>query len=58
MANNTETLLTQIFNKNFVEAKSSLNSLLFSRINDRLNDEKVRLSNTMFNQVGTDNEDI
>jgi len=49
--------ISDIYNKNFSQAGDRLNSIMMSRVNERLNDEKVRLANTMFQKAGSD-EDV
>ena len=49
--------ISDIYNKNFSQAGNRLNSIMMSRVNERLNDEKVRLANTMFQKAGSD-EDV
>lgn len=49
--------ISDVYNKNFSQASNRLNSIMMSRVNERLNDEKVRLANTMFQKAGSD-EDV
>ena len=49
--------ISDVYNKNFSQAGNRLNSIMMSRVNERLNDEKVRLANTMFQKAGSD-EDV
>lgn len=49
--------ISDVYNKNFSQAGDRLNSIMMSRVNERLNDEKVRLANTMFQKAGSD-EDV
>jgi len=49
--------VSDVYNKNFSQAGDRLNSIMMSRVNERLNDEKVRLANTMFQKAGSD-EDV
>lgn len=49
--------IRDVYNKNFSQAGDRLNSIMMSRVNERLNDEKVRLANTMFQKAGSD-EDV
>lgn len=50
-------LIGDIYSKDFSQASERLNSILMGRVNERLNDEKVRLANTMFQKAGAD-EDV
>jgi hypothetical protein len=57
MTQNINHLIGDIYNKDFSQARERFNSILMGRVNERLNDEKVRLANTMFQKAGTD-EDV
>ena len=48
--------ISDVYNKNFSQASNRLNSIMMSRVNERLNDEKVRLANTMFQKAGSDED--
>lgn len=57
MTRNINHLIGDIYSKDFSQASERLNSILMGRVNERLNDEKVRLANTMFQKAGVD-EDV
>jgi hypothetical protein len=57
MTQDINRLIGDIYSKDFSQASKRFNSILMGRVNERLNDEKVRLANTMFQKAGAD-EDV
>ena len=48
--------LNNVTTKNFVEAEKQFSELLNDRLSSRLDDEKIRVANKVFNNVTTDDE--
>jgi hypothetical protein len=48
--------LNNVTTKNFVEAEKQFSELLNDKLSSRLDDEKIRVANQVFNNVTTDDE--
>ena len=50
--------LNNVTTKNFVEAEKQFSELLNDKLSSRLDDEKIRVANQVFNNVTTDDDDL
>ena len=48
--------LNNVTTKNFVEAERQFSELLNDKLSSRLDDEKIRVANQVFNNVTTDDD--
>ena len=48
--------LNNVTTKNFVEAEKQFSELLNDKLSSRLDDEKIRVANQVFNNVTTDDD--
>ena len=48
--------LNNVTTKNFIEAEKQFSELLNDKLSSRLDDEKIRVANQVFNNVTTDDE--
>ena len=50
--------LNNVTSKNFVEAEKQFSELLNNKLSSRLDDEKIRVANQVFNNVTDDEVDL
>ena len=50
--------LNNVTTKNFVEAEKQFSELLNDKLSSRLDDEKIRVADQVFNNVTTDDDDL